>query len=66
MQKKDSVHEQAQRFNTSEVWLAYRNASNNVVTQIRLDKEEYYSDIRKENMHNSKSLWKNLKLLLPN
>ncbi len=26
---------------------------------------EYYSDIIKEYMHNSKSLWKSLKLLLP-
>ncbi len=32
--------------------------------QIRLAKEEYYSDIIKENMHNSKGLWKSLKLLL--
>ncbi len=65
MQNRDSVHEQAQRYNTSELWLTYRNAGNNVVTQIRLAMEEYYSDIIKENMHNSKSLWKSLKLLLP-
>ncbi len=56
MQNRDSVHIQAQRYNTSELWLAYRNARNNVVTQIRLAKEEYYLDIIKENMHNSKSL----------
>ncbi len=30
MQKRDSVHEQAQIYNTSELWLAYRNARNNV------------------------------------
>ncbi len=62
MQNRDSIHEQAQKYNTSELWLAYRNARNNVV---RLAKEEYYSDIIKENMHNSKSLWKSLKLLPP-
>ncbi len=39
MQNRDSVHEQAQRYNTSKPWLAYRNARNNVVTQ-RLAKEE--------------------------
>ncbi len=64
MQNRDSVHEQAPRYNTSELWLAYRNSKNNVVTQIRLAKEEYYWDIIKENMHNSKSLWNSLKLLL--
>ncbi len=56
MQNRDSVHEQAQRYNTSELWPAYRNARNNVVTQIRIAKEDYYSDIIKENMHNSNSL----------
>ncbi len=63
--RKEIVHEQAERYNTGEHWLAYINARNNVVSQNRLAKEEYYSDIIKENMHNSKILWKSLKLLLP-
>ncbi len=65
MQERDDKHEQARRFNTKDLWLGYKKARNELVTRIREAKEQYYSDLVKENMHNSKSLWKTLKLLLP-
>ncbi len=40
MQKRDSIHEQIQRYDTSRLGLAYRNPRNNVVTQIRQAKEK--------------------------
>ncbi len=65
MQERDDKHEQALRFNTKHLWLGYKKARNELVTHIREAKEQYYSDLVKENMHNSKSLQKTVKLLLP-
>ncbi len=42
-----------------------KKTRNEVATRIREAKEQYCIDLVKENMHNSKSLWKILKLLLP-
>ncbi len=65
MQECDDKHEQARRFNAKDLWLGYKKTRNEVATRIREAKEQYCIDLVKENMHNSKSLWKILKLLLP-
>ncbi len=65
MQERDDKHEQTSIFNTEDLWLGYKKNQNGVVICIREAKEQYYSDLVKENMHNSKRLWKTLKVLLP-
>ncbi len=65
MQECDDKHEQDCRFNTKNLWVGYKKARYDIVTRIKEAKEHYYPDLVKENMHNSKSLWKTLELLLP-
>ncbi len=47
MQKCDDKHELACRFNAKDLRLGYKNARNEVVTCIRVAKEQYYSDLGK-------------------
>ena len=65
MQHRDETHEQARRFNTSELWTAYRDARNNVGNIVRQAKAEYYKEIVEQNVFDSKALWKSLKVILP-
>ena len=65
MQVRDEIHQQALRFKTESLWLKYRDSRNNLVSLIRQAKTDYYKNIIEQNVSDSKTLWKSLRLVLP-
>ena len=65
MQVRDEIHQQALRFKTESLWLKYRDSRNKLVSLIRQAKTDYYKNIIEQNVSDSKTLWKSLRLVLP-
>ena len=64
MRKRDFHHKRAQKENTTEEWIKYKELQNKTTSLIRNAKQDYYSNLIEENKKDSSKLWKTLKSVI--
>lgn len=65
MNYRDILYVRAIHLEDENVWNEYKLVRNNVVNMIRLEKDNYFKQMIDNNKNNSRIMWKNLKMLLP-
>lgn len=66
MQARDDIYSKFVLTRDAEDWILYKIYRNRVVSFIRFEKEKYFYTELDAHLNNPKTLWKNLKALLPN
>lgn len=65
MKKRDTLYRRAVYEKTKENWNEFKRVRNQIVKQIKIEKDNYFHRMIDQNKGNPKELWKNLKVLLP-
>lgn len=65
MQVRDGLYVRAIAENSAKVWEEYKRMRNQIVSQIKNEKEQFFRNTIDYNKQNPRKMWKNLKLLLP-
>ncbi|KAJ8971063.1 hypothetical protein NQ317_002755, partial [Molorchus minor] len=66
MKERDILYQRAIYTKNENDWNKFKILRNHITQEIKRQKEKYFNDIIDENKNNSRVMWKNLKVLLPN
>lgn len=65
MKERDNLYVRAIHLNNESVWREYKRIRNDIVNLIRAEKDKFFKQTIDDNKNNSRIMWKNFKILLP-